>query len=69
MKEKLGIALALAAMFQFSNLSAAPIDREIAILASEQSQGNSQTKPEEKVNPPTTKTKKELEAEEKGDCA
>ena len=65
MKEKLGIALIFAAMFQFHNLSAAPIDREIAILASEQSQNEQKTQPEEKVNTPTPKTKQELEAEEK----
>lgn len=65
MKEKLGIALVMAAMFQFSNLNAAPIDREIAILAAEQSQSEQQPKAEEKVETPTPKTKKELEAEEK----
>ena len=65
MKEKLGIALIMAAMFQFHNLNAAPIDREIAILASEQPQSEQQTQPQEKVNTPTPKTKQELEAEEK----
>lgn len=65
MKEKLGIALVMAAMLQFSNLNAAPIDREIAILAAEQSQSEQQPKVEEKVDEPTPKTKKELEAEQK----
>ncbi|MBR5914060.1 MAG: hypothetical protein IKZ58_06845 [Selenomonadaceae bacterium] len=65
MKEKLGIILALAAMFQFSNLDAAPIDKELAILASEQPQDNPQPQPEEKVETPTPKTRQELEAEER----
>ena len=65
MKEKLGIVLALAAIFQFSTLDAAPIDRELAILASEQAQEESQPEPKEKIDTSVPKTKKELEAEEK----
>ena len=65
MKKKLGIMLALAAMFQFSSIYAAPIDGELAILASEQVKENTQLENEEKVDIPAPKTKKELEAEEK----
>ena len=57
--------LALAAMFQFSSIYAAPIDGELAILASEQVKENTQLENEEKVDIPAPKTKKELEAEEK----
>ena len=57
--------LALAAMFQFSSLYAAPVDKELAVLASEQAQEQTQFDTEEKVNTTTPKTKKELEAEEK----
>lgn len=52
-------------MFQFSSLDAAPVDKELAILASEQSQDNPQPQPEEKVDTPTPKTRQELEAEER----
>lgn len=64
MKKKLGFALALTLMFQFTNLNAAPIDKELAVLASEQAQ---EQKPESetKVDKPVPKTKQELEAEEK----
>ena len=57
--------LALAAMFQFSSLYAAPVDKELAVLASEQVQENTQFETEEKITTPAPKTKKELEAEEK----
>ena len=64
MKMKLSLALALAVMFQMPTLNAAPIDREVAILAAEQAQGEStQTSPT--VSTPEKKSKQELDAEEK----
>lgn len=64
MKSKLGITLALLAMFNFSTLNAAPVDKELAILASEQTK-NEKVEPAEEVAKPAPKTKKELEAEQK----
>ena len=64
MKSKLGITLALLAMFNFSTLNAAPIDKELAILASEQAK-DEKVESTEKVAKPAPKSKQELEAEQK----
>ena len=66
MSTKLSLALALLTLFQFVDVQAATsIDKEIAILASEQPQETQPAKVEEKNTQPTQKSKKELEAEEK----
>ena len=66
MNTKLKLVLALLTLVPFVDVQAAtPIDREIAILASEQPQDTTPAKVEEKVEQPTPKSKKELEAEEK----
>lgn len=64
MKMKLGLALAILVTLPLSNINAAPIDREVAILAAEQAQGeNTQTSPT--VSRSERKAKQELDAEEK----
>ncbi len=66
MKMKFGLALALSVLFQLPTLNAAPIDREVAILASEQSQGNNETtQTPPSTSKPQKKSKQELEAEKK----
>ena len=65
MKAKLGLMLALLAMFNFSTLNAAPIDKELAILASEQAKNQTTTTSTEEVAKPAPKSKQELEAEQK----
>lgn len=66
MKMKFGLALALAVIFQLPAVNAAPIDREVAILASEQAQGNNETtQTPPAASRPQKKSKQELEAEEK----
>lgn len=66
MKMKFGLALALSVLFQLPTLNAAPIDREVAILASEQAQGNNETtQTPPSTSKPQKKSKQELEAEEK----
>lgn len=65
MKIKLGLALALLATLPLSDLNAAPIDREVAILASEQSQNENTQTPSPAASKPVKKTKQEIEAEEK----
>lgn len=64
MKAKLTAMLALITLFQISDVQAAPIDNELAILASEQVQ-EQKPQTEEKISKPTPKSKKELEAEQK----
>ena len=64
MKSKITATLALLALFQLSNVQAAPIDSELAILAAEQVE-EQQTSAEEKVSRPSPKSQKELEAEQK----
>ena len=66
MNAKISLALALLTMFQFIDVEAAtPIDRELAILASEQPEDTPPVKVEEPATQPTQKTKKELAEEEK----
>lgn len=63
---KISLALALLTMFQFVDVeAAAPIDREIAILASEQPKETPPAKVAESSAQTTPKSKKELEEEEK----
>ena len=64
MKAKLTATLALITLFQFSNVQAAPIDNELAILASEQVE-EQQPQTTEKISKPLKKSKEELEAEQK----
>lgn len=64
MKAKLTATLALITLFQFSNVQAAPIDNELAILASEQVE-EQQPQTTEKISKPVKKSQKELEAEQK----
>ena len=63
---KISLALALLTMFQFVDVeAAAPIDRELAILASEQPEETPPAKVAESSAQTTPKSKKELEEEEK----
>lgn len=63
---KISLALALLTMFQFVDVEAtAPIDRELAILASEQPKETPPTKVTESSAQTTPKSKKELDEEEK----
>ena len=64
MKAKLGLTLALLVMFNFSTLSAASIDNELAVLASEQSKNEKVTRTES-VSESAPKSKKEIESEQK----
>ena len=64
MKAKLTATLALITLFHFSNVQAAPIDNELAILASEQAE-EQQPQNTEKISKPVPKSQKELEAEQK----